>query len=139
MKNYKFLLAAMLLTAFSVRVSIAQSTTGFVKKTGKAVTTTQVDTFKVLGNCGMCQKTIEKAAIGAGASAASWNKDSKIISVTFDPAKTSVDAIEKAIAGAGYDNAGYLAEKKTYKKLSDCCQYDRTGTAGGTKVCKEEQ
>lgn len=139
MKNNKFLLIAMLLTAFSIHISVAQSTAGFVKKTGKAVTTDRVDTFKVLGNCGMCQKTIEKAAIGAGATVASWNKDTKIISVTFDPAKTSVDAIQKAIAGAGYDNAGYVAEKKTYKKLSDCCQYDRTGAAGGTKVCPDEQ
>ena len=32
----------------------------------------QTAQFKVLGNCGMCKKTIEKAALGAQAATAVW-------------------------------------------------------------------
>lgn len=33
--------------------------------------------IKVWGNCGMCKKTIEEAAIKGGAKSATWNKDTK--------------------------------------------------------------
>lgn len=91
--------------------------------------------FKVLGNCGMCKKTIEKAALSAQAATAVWDVKTDMISVAFDGKKTSKDAIQKAIARAGYDNAGYKADDEAYKKLHGCCQYDRTGEAGGTKSC----
>ena len=37
--------------------------------------------IKVWGNCGMCKKVIEGAALKAGAKEANWKKDSIIISV----------------------------------------------------------
>ncbi|MCK6695795.1 MAG: cation transporter, partial [Thermoanaerobaculia bacterium] len=58
--------------------------------------------FKVLGNCGMCKKTIEKAALGAGATTATWDMNTDLLAVTFDEKKTTTDAIQKAIAKAGY-------------------------------------
>lgn len=98
---------------------------------------TQTVQFKVLGNCGMCKKTIEKAALGAGATTADWNVDTDKITVAFDEKKTSTDSIQKAIAKSGYDNAGYKASDKAYNNLHGCCQYDRTGAAGGTKSCSD--
>jgi len=95
--------------------------------------------FKVLGNCGMCKKTIEKAALGAGATTANWDVKTDLIAVSFDAKKVSKDAIQKAIALAGYDNAGYKANDEAYNKLHGCCQYDRTGEAGGTKSCTAEE
>ena len=94
--------------------------------------------FKVLGNCGMCKKTIEKAATSAGATTATWDVKNDLIAVSFDSKKTSKDAIQKAIALAGYDNAAYKADDEAYSKLPGCCQYDRTGEAGGTKSCTAE-
>jgi periplasmic mercuric ion binding protein len=94
--------------------------------------------FKVLGNCGMCKKTIEKAATSAGATTATWDVKNDLIAVSFDSKKTSKDAIQKAIALAGYDNAAYKADDEAYGKLPGCCQYDRTGEAGGTKSCTAE-
>jgi mercuric ion binding protein len=113
-------------------------TSGMVKKNAKAITTEQAAIFKVLGNCDMCQKNIQTASASAGSKKADWNKDTDMLTVTFDPARTSVDAIQKAIAKAGYDNAGYKADDEAYNKLHTCCQYDRTGAAGGTKSCSGE-
>lgn len=95
--------------------------------------------FKVLGNCGMCKKTIEKAALGAGATIATWDMNADMLAVTFDEKKTTTDAIQKAIAKAGYDNAGYNADDNAYNNLHGCCQYDRTGAAGGTKTCTDNK
>lgn len=81
--------------------------------------------FQVWGNCGMCKKTIEKGAQAAGAVKADWNKDNDNITVVFDPEKTNVDAIHAGIAAAGYDTDKLKGDDEAYKKLPECCQYDR--------------
>ena len=81
--------------------------------------------YKVSGNCGMCEKTIEKAAIKKGVTKADWNKDTKILTLEFDTKKTSADEILKSIANAGYDNEKHLATHAAYNKLPECCKYDR--------------
>jgi len=90
-----------------------------------ATAQTKTETIKVAGNCGSCEKHIETAAKQAGASSAKWNKDSKVLTVSYDAAKTSSDAIQKKIAGAGYDTELYAGDDKAYKNLDECCQYDR--------------
>lgn len=95
--------------------------------------------FLVLGNCSMCENIIEKAAIGAGATTAEWDVKADLVKVSFSAKKTSTDAIQKAIAQAGYDNAGYKADDEAYNKLHGCCKYDRTGAAGGTKSCTDTE
>lgn len=85
----------------------------------------KTETFKVWGNCGMCQKTIETAASKKGEAKASWDKDTKIATLTFDSTKTNADAILKRIAYSGYDNVKFLAPDDAYSKLAECCQYDR--------------
>lgn len=84
-------------------------------------------TFKVSGNCGMCQEKIEKAAKDAGATKAKWNKDSKTMKVSFDAKKTSEVKIKKSIAASGYDADGIKATEEAYNKLHGCCQYSREG------------
>ena len=55
--------------------------------------------FKVAGNCGMCETRIEKAAKTVdGVSAADWDKDTKMIEVTFDSSKSDIHKIHEAIA-----------------------------------------
>lgn len=129
------ILACLGLIAFSSSSAAAQ-TPSMVKKTAVAIAaTTKTEVFAVLGNCGMCQTVIEKAAAGAGAGQASWNMETRQLSVSFDPGKTSVDAIQKAVAQAGYDNAGYKAPDAAYAKLHGCCQYDRSGAPSAAKSC----
>lgn len=82
--------------------------------------------FKVAGNCGMCEKRIEKAASNvAGVTKADWNKETKEMVVTFDDTKTSLDKVQATIAKAGHDTPLHKAEGKSYEALPGCCQYDR--------------
>ncbi len=111
MKNLKFILPALLLGLFTS--AIAQKPT-------------LSDTFKVLGNCGMCQKTIQGAALDAGAKSAVWDMDVHTLTVTFKEKKTSLDAIQKAIAAKGYDTPLHKADDAVYNNLHGCCRYDRS-------------
>ena len=81
--------------------------------------------FYVRGNCSSCKARIEKAAKNAGANSAYWNADTQIVTLDFDPAKTSSDAILKMIANVGHDNEKYKTSDDVYKNLPDCCLYDR--------------
>ena len=87
--------------------------------------TVQKDSLKVWGNCNMCKKTIEQSAKSAGAVTASWNKESKQLTVSYPSAKSSNAAIQQAIAKAGYDTQDFTADTNAYEALSPCCQYDR--------------
>jgi periplasmic mercuric ion binding protein len=86
---------------------------------------TKKDTVKVWGNCGMCEKTIENAAKSAGATEADWNKDTKVLNVSYAANKTNLVKIEQAVAAAGYDTKNFTASEDAYIKLEPCCQYDR--------------
>lgn len=85
----------------------------------------KTETVKVYGNCGMCESTIEKAASKKKISKADWNVDTKIATITYDSKKTTLDAVLKNIALAGYDNQSFLAPDAAYNKLPGCCKYDR--------------
>jgi len=89
--------------------------------------TISMTSFGVRGNCGMCKKTIEKAAYSVdGVSKADWDKDKKMIMVSFDNSKTNEMAVQKAIASSGYDTAKVEGDLKAYDNLPGCCQYDHT-------------
>lgn len=99
--------------------------------------TLKKETFKVWGECGMCKKTIEKAAKDSGAMAASWDTDSKLLAVTYSTTRTNNLKIQQGIAAAGYDTRDLTADNTAYNKLHDCCKYDRKAAA--TKAEKKEQ
>jgi len=80
---------------------------------------------KVSGSCGMCKKTIEKAAKQAGAKEADWNKETGILMVKFDSAKSDAEKIQRKISAAGYDTEKFKADEKAYAKLKKCCKYER--------------
>lgn len=78
------------------------------------------------GNCGMCEARISKAAKSvAGVSEISWDKNTKMMKVSFDAAATTLAKIETAIAKAGHDTKNHKAETGTYDQLPACCHYDR--------------
>ncbi len=93
----------------------------------------KTETMKVSGNCGMCEKKIEAAAITAGATTAEWDKKAKILTVTYDASKTSNDAIQSKVAAVGYDTEKYTADMKVYKNLHECCQYENKRGLAGNK------
>lgn len=86
----------------------------------------KTEKFKVAGNCGMCETRIEKAANSVnGVTAADWNKETKMIEVSFDAAETDLDKIQKAIAKVGHDTEKFKADDETYDNLPGCCKYER--------------
>ncbi len=87
----------------------------------------KTEKIEVKGNCGMCEKRIEKAASSVeGVSKADWNKETKHLEVTFDDSKTSLEKIEVAVAKVGHDTPHHKATTEVYDELSGCCKYDRT-------------
>ncbi len=137
MQSFKIVFAILALSACFLNTAGAQATTGMVKKKAATVAPViQTDTFLVLGNCGMCKRTIEKAATQTGATSANWDVEKDLLTVSFDPATTSVDAIQKAVAMSGYDNAGFKAPNDVYNNLHGCCKYDRSGAPGSAKPCE---
>jgi periplasmic mercuric ion binding protein len=86
----------------------------------------KTDTIKVYGNCGMCKTTIESSLKKKdGVLSKSWNKDTKILKVTYDPSKITVQKIGEKVAAVGYDNEYATAPDAAYNNLHHCCQYDR--------------
>ena len=86
---------------------------------------TSATTFGVRGNCGMCKKTIEKAANSVdGVISANWSIDLKKIEVAYNNLKTNEMKIHNAIASSGYDTEKVIGNVDAYKSLAQCCQYD---------------
>ena len=101
-------------------VLLAMSITTLLAQTEKE------EEFEVAGNCGMCKTRIEKAAKSVdGVSAAEWDKESKMINVTFDADKTDLYKVHMAIAKVGHDTKLHKASDEVYDKLPGCCKYER--------------
>jgi len=99
---------------------------------------TKTESIPVSGNCGMCKSTIEKAAKKAGATTASWNKDTKVITLKYNSSSTNAAKIQQGIAAAGYDTRDFKADDAAYNKLHACCQYERTATTDAKHQCGEK-
>lgn len=117
MKTFKVFFAIVLLGAFGVATT-AQTTT-------KAPVQKKTETFKVWGKCDMCKTRIEKAVKSEGVTSANWDQKTSMLTVTFDPARTSVDALEKKLALVGHDTEKFKASDEAYAKLPECCHYER--------------
>lgn len=89
------------------------------------IANSKTETVKIYGNCGMCEKTIEKAAFQKGVAKADWDQDSNMAEITFDSLATTADAILQRIAAAGYASDRFPADEAAYHSLAGCCQYDR--------------
>jgi len=87
---------------------------------------TKSEKFKVSGNCGMCESRIEKAALAVdGVSIADWDKDTKMVNVTFDSSKTDIHKVHMSVAKVGHDTQMHKAKDDVYNKLPECCKYER--------------
>jgi copper chaperone CopZ len=79
----------------------------------------------VAGNCDMCKKRIESAVDLKGVKKASWNTSKKILTVSYDPKKITLDQIINEISLAGHDSEWLKADSAAYENLHNCCQYER--------------
>jgi len=128
MKTIRFITTAIIAVSASV-FTFAQTSQS---------TSSKAETIKVSGNCEMCKSKIEKAAKIDGVSKADWNKDTKVLTLAYNPSKVTSDAVQKNIAAVGYDTEKFKATDAAYKSLPSCCQYDRNGSAskGTSESCK---
>ena len=109
-----------------MKIKILSLVVLFLMGTMSVLAQSKTEKFKVFGNCSMCEQRIEKAALRVeGVNAVDWNKETKMIEVSFDQKKTSLDKIHMAIVKAGYDTDKHKAKTTDYNELPGCCQYDR--------------
>ena len=113
-----------ILSILFIFLTSCENETSTVTKT-ETVNGITTSTFKVWGNCEMCKETIENSLKENGIKKADWNYETKMISVSYDPSKITLDKIQKNIASVGYDNVKYKGVNDAYSSLHGCCQYDR--------------
>lgn len=79
--------------------------------------------IKTSAVCEMCKERIERnLGLTKGIKTATLNLDDKVVSVTYNPKKTNVEKIKKAISEVGYDADELTADQKGYNKLPACCK-----------------
>ncbi|MDZ7738056.1 MAG: ATPase [Bacteroidales bacterium] len=93
---------------------------------GQCTTEKDNNKFLVAGECGMCETRIETAAKEVeGVTAADWDKETKMLALSFNCANPDVKAVHKAVAAVGHDTEVFKAEDAVYEKLPACCKYKR--------------
>jgi periplasmic mercuric ion binding protein len=120
MKTLNLLLTVLLTAGLS-----ASAYTQTNDQSNKKMTSPKTESFKVWGKCDMCKTRIEKTAKAEGATSASWDLKTMLLTVTFDPSKTNKDGLSKKLAAVGHDTENYKAPDDVYAKLPGCCHYDR--------------
>lgn len=79
--------------------------------------------IKTSAQCSMCKETIEKAmAFEKGVVKADLDVETKVLTVTYKPSKTTPETIRKAVSAVGYDADEVAADPKAYQNLSNCCK-----------------
>jgi periplasmic mercuric ion binding protein len=115
-------ITASLLLLFAAVACFGNNQHGHVKRAQKGHAMIMLPTMQ----CDTCVKTI-KAAVEKvqGVDSVSIDLKMKMAHVHFDPAKTSQENIEKAIAAAGYDANNVKRDEKAHALLPKCCQSKR--------------
>ncbi|RZK24527.1 MAG: MerP protein [Hymenobacter sp.] len=111
-----------LLTLLSVGGSAARAQTAPVVAVAKTKGAEQVQ-FKTSAVCDMCKARIEKSmAYEKGVQAAHLDVASKVLTVTYNPTKTTPTTLRTAVQKTGYDADETTADARAYDRLPDCCK-----------------
>ncbi len=84
-----------------------------------------IEKFTVYGNCNMCKERIEKALKVKGVRFASWDKDTKVVTVKFNPKTITLEQLHQLVADVGHDTDLVKAKDEVYNNLHACCMYER--------------
>ena len=87
----------------------------------------ETTSFKVNGACTMCKKKIETSLRVKGVKKVNWDRETHVLTVTYNPTNITLDEIHHRIAAIGYDTDKVKASDEAYNKLDECCQYKREG------------
>ncbi|MEO6406575.1 MAG: TonB-dependent receptor [Ferruginibacter sp.] len=118
MKKYKYSMLLML-AFFSFASAYAQQ-----KIPGDSSTA-----FKVFGACIQCKDRIESAVKIKGVKSASWDVDTKQLSLVYNPLQITLDRIQDKIVAVGHDIENKKAKDKVYNALPACCHYREIASA----------
>lgn len=92
-----------------------------------------VKEIKVKGQCGECKDRIEKALDLPGISFATWNVDSKVLTIRFNNSRFTIDQIHKIISDLGYATGEVEANKTAEDALPKCCRPGGSTHCGASK------
>lgn len=124
MKYLSFVSSLCFFLLFAVQSQAQQELSSNPSLTTEAAVVT--DVFMVYGNCGMCERRIESNALGLeGVRSADWDRDTKMLTVTYADGAITTDAIKEKLATVGHDTDKFKATQEVYDKLPMCCQYER--------------
>jgi periplasmic mercuric ion binding protein len=111
MKTLKFLLITIFTALIISNCSFAQ-----ISKT----VTVKIQTS---AQCEMCKERIEKALVYEnGVKNADLDLETKIVTVIYNPKKTTVENLKQAISYVGYDADDIEANIEAYDALPPCCK-----------------
>jgi outer membrane receptor for ferrienterochelin and colicins len=112
MKNILWALLFVILAAYSAEIN------------GMRVQQTDTLSVWVNGLCGMCKDRIEKTALQVkGVQEASWDSESRMLSLRVESEKFKEQKLHYSIASAGHDTEQLLAPDPVYEALPACCKY----------------
>jgi copper chaperone CopZ len=81
--------------------------------------------IKTSAICEQCKKRLESNLIyEKGIKFVKLNLDDKVLTVDYNPNKTSPEKIKAAISKIGYDADDVAADSTAYLKLPSCCKKD---------------
>jgi mercuric ion binding protein len=84
--------------------------------------TAQLD-IKTSAICGMCEDRIEeKMKFSKGVKSADLDLKTKVLHLTYDPAKVSAIELRVRVTKIGYHADDMKRDEKTYNKLPKCCK-----------------
>ncbi|WP_223651202.1 heavy-metal-associated domain-containing protein [Hymenobacter psoromatis] len=117
--------------AFSLLTLLGTSAAALAQTAPVAATTatataqkgTKTVQFKTSAVCDMCKNRLEKSmAYEKGVQAATLDVPSKVLTVTYNPAKTTPEALRAAVQKTGYDADQTTADARAYDRLPECCK-----------------
>lgn len=71
----------------------------------------------------MCKARIERALDTKGVRSATYNLETHQLTVTYAPAKISLDQIHSLLNAVGHDTEKSKASEAAYDKVHGCCKY----------------
>jgi copper chaperone CopZ len=93
--------------------------------------------FFTEGSCPECKALIEAALHDApGVVSAAWDPASSLVTVSYRPGRSSEDALQQALAQAGFSTGYYEPDSAARSRLPECCRtpitrrLERPGEAG---------
>ena len=118
MKAFAFSVSLLALLSTASLTASAQTAPVATKAKG-----TEMVQFKTSAVCDMCKARLEKSlAYEKGVQAANLDVPSKVLTVTYNPAKTTPAALRTAVQKTGYDADETTADARAYDRLPDCCK-----------------